>query len=75
MYSKFSKRFLDILISVIGLPVFVLIYVFIGLLIKLQDRGPIFYNADRIGKDSKTFKMYKFRTMKVNAPILFNRRW
>lgn len=72
MYSNFFKRFFDILISIIGLPVFLVLYIIFGLLIKLEDRGPIFYKAERIGKDSKVYKMYKFRSMKVNAPTLLN---
>lgn len=72
MYSNFFKRFFDILISIIGLPVFLLLYITFGLLIKLEDRGPVFYKAERIGRDSKVYKMYKFRSMKVNAPTLLN---
>lgn len=72
MYRKFLKRFLDILIGIIGLPVFLLLYFILGLLIKLEDRGPVLYKAERIGKDSKVYKMYKFRSMKVNAPTLLN---
>ncbi|USK38705.1 sugar transferase [Cytobacillus firmus] len=73
MYKNFLKRILDILISIFGLPVFALLYIIFGFLIKIEDRGPIFYKAERIGKDSKPFKMYKFRSMKVNAPILLNK--
>lgn len=73
MYRSFLKRFLDIIISIIGLPIFLLLYIIFGLLIKLEDKGPIFYKADRIGKDSESYKMYKFRSMKVNAPTLLNK--
>jgi len=66
------KRTLDILICIVGLPAFVLLYIVFGLLIKFYDGGPIFYKSDRIGKDSKLFKMYKFRSMKVNAPHWLN---
>lgn len=72
MYSKFLKRFFDIFLCIIALPIFTLLFIFFGLLIKIEDNGPIFYKADRIGKNCKTFKMYKFRSMKVNAPILLN---
>ncbi|WP_156573211.1 sugar transferase [Bacillus luti] len=72
MYKKWFKRILDIFISIMSLPIFVLVYLVFGLIIKLEDRGPIFYKADRIGKDSKSFKMYKFRSMKMNAPTLLN---
>lgn len=72
MYKKYFKRILDISIGIMALPIFVLVYFVFGLIIKLEDRGPIFYKADRIGKDSKSFKMYKFRSMKMNAPTLLN---
>lgn len=72
MYTKFFKRVIDIFLSVMALPIFLIIYIVFGLLIKIEDKGPIFYKADRIGKDGKIFKMYKFRSMKVNAPVLLN---
>lgn len=72
MYKKYIKRLLDIVICVIALPIFAVILVIFGLMIKREDRGPIFYKADRIGKNSKIYKMYKFRTMKTNAPLLLN---
>lgn len=72
MYNKCFKRIFDILISIIGFPIFLMLFIIFGLLIKLEDKGPIFYKAERIGKDSKLFKMYKFRSMKVNAPTLLN---
>lgn len=72
MYLKYIKRIIDIIICIIGLPVFILLYIGIGIAIKLEDGGPIFYKADRIGKDSKIFKMYKFRSMKINAPKILN---
>ncbi|WP_100010090.1 sugar transferase [Lentibacillus sediminis] len=72
MYSRFLKRIIDILICIILLPILILLYATFGLLIKLEDGGPVLYKADRIGRDSKSFKMYKFRSMKVNAPTLLN---
>lgn len=72
MYRNFLKRILDIIVSIIGLPIFMVVWVIIGSLIKIEDKGPVFYKADRIGKDSKTYKMYKFRSMKVDVPTLLN---
>lgn len=43
-----------------------------GLAIKISDKGPVFYNAPRLGKNGKIFKMFKFRSMKVNAPDIRN---
>ena len=73
MYKDFGKRFLDILISLIGLPFFAVFFVIFAPLIKLTDRGPVFYNAERLGRKGKVYKMYKFRSMRVNAPDIRNR--
>ena len=68
MYKRFIKRLFDIVIGLIALP-FVLIFIVIfAPIIYFSDKGPVFYNANRIGKDGKLFKMYKFRSMYVNAP-------
>ena len=56
-------RILDILVSLIGLLFLLLILPGIALLIKLDSRGPIFYRCNRVGKDGKIFRMFKFRTM------------
>lgn len=68
MYKSFLKRFFDIVISVCGMPFFLIAFIFVAPAIYFTDRGPIFYNAERIGKNGKIFKMYKFRSMYVNAP-------
>lgn len=72
MYRKFFKRFFDLLLALIALPFWLIILLIIGPLIYFQDRGTIFYNAPRLGKDGKVFIMYKFRSMKMNAPDLRN---
>lgn len=69
---KGIKRLLDILVSILFFPIFLLLYIIIGIVIKIEDRGPVFYVSDRLGKDAKTYKMYKFRTMKVNAEDIRN---
>ena len=68
IYKKYGKRCCDIILSIVGLPFFAVIFIPTAIAIKAEDRGPVFYNAPRLGKDGKTFKMYKFRSMKVNAP-------
>ncbi|MDD4077617.1 MAG: sugar transferase [Bacilli bacterium] len=65
---KIIKRFFDIIFSLILLPIVILFIIVIGILIKINDRGPIFYQSERIGKNGKVFKMLKFRSMIVNAP-------
>lgn len=68
MYKHFFKRLFDILIGLLGFPFFLIAFIVFGPIIKLTDKGPVFYNAERIGKNGKLFKMYKFRSMYVNAP-------
>lgn len=72
MYKKIGKRLLDVSFSLLVLPLWIVILIIISPIIYIQDKGPIFYNASRIGKDGRIFKMYKFRSMKVNAPDLRN---
>ncbi|MDE5415842.1 sugar transferase [Alkalihalobacterium chitinilyticum] len=72
MYRYGIKRFFDMVTSLLALPFLLLIIIPIAILIKLEDRGPLFYNAPRLGKDMEEFKMYKFRSMKVNAPDIRN---
>ncbi len=62
------KKMIDILIGIFGsillLPITLIVYITQKL---LKDKGPIFYIHTRIGKNGKSFKMYKFRTMIVDA--------
>ena len=68
MYVHFFKRLFDLIIGLIAFP-FVLIAICIfGPIIYFEDKGPIFYKAQRIAKGGKPFSMLKFRSMKVNAP-------
>lgn len=70
MYKHFFKRLIDFLISLLALPFVLLLCLFVAIAIKLDDGGPVFYYASRIGKGGRIFKMFKFRSMKVNAPDL-----
>lgn len=72
MYKNFFKRLFDLIIALVALPVWLIILVIVGPIIYFQDKGSIFYNAPRLGKDGKVFKMYKFRSMKMDAPDLRN---
>ncbi len=72
MYVHFFKRIIDLLLSFIALPFWFLLLIPIAVAIKLDDGGPIFYSSARVGKGFKKFGMYKFRSMKVNAPDLRN---
>lgn len=68
MYKKCFKRLLDILISVLGIIILLPIYAVIAVFIKMDSKGPIFFCQERVGKNGKTFLIYKFRTMKTDTP-------
>ncbi|MBR4873005.1 MAG: sugar transferase [Clostridia bacterium] len=72
-YVTVVKRVADFLIGLAALPFLAIIIAVVGVAIKLDDGGPIFYKAKRMGKDSKIFNMYKFRSMIVNAPNWTNK--
>ena len=61
------KRFFDLILSFIGLLIIVPILFLITILIKISSSGPVFYKQVRVGKNNKDFKIFKFRTMHVNA--------
>ena len=64
------KRILDIVCSLIGLLVLIPILVLVAILVKIESKGPIIFSQDRVGRYGKVFKMYKFRSMVVNAEQL-----
>ena len=69
MYSY--KTLFDLIIltcsHVILAPIFALLWIFIPTAIWIEDRGPVFYTQNRLGKNGKLFKLYKFRSMIPNA--------
>ncbi len=65
MYDS-VKRAVDVAVAVIVGAVSLIVYPFVIAAIKLEDRGPIFFAHDRVGKNKKTFKTYKFRSMEVH---------
>lgn len=67
MYKHFFKRFLDILLAIIGIVIGLIPMIIIGLCVKLTSKGPILFKQDRIGKNGKVFKILKFRSMCVGA--------
>ena len=68
MYRRIIKRLFDIIIGLFALPFVLLFIICVSPVIWIEDNGPIFYKAKRIAKGGGIFKMYKFRSMKVNAP-------
>lgn len=72
MYRHFFKRLIDIVSALILLPLVLLVIFIMTFIIRIDDNGPVFYNAKRMGRNGKPFKMFKLRSMKVNAPDLRN---
>ena len=67
MYRHFLKRTMDIILALIGIIVGGIPMLIIALCVKLESPGPALFKQDRIGKDGKVFKIYKFRSMCVGA--------
>lgn len=68
------QRVLDIVLSVIGLLIGIPLMVIFGILIKVEDNGPITYKQERLGKGGKKFYIYKLRSMKTDAEK-FGAQW
>lgn len=66
VYNVYS-RILDICLSLIGLTIGIPLVIIFGILIKLEDKGPIIYKQERVGKHGKLFNVYKLRSMRVDA--------
>jgi len=69
------KRLLDLMLLLFALPIFLLIFLPVALAIKLESPGPVFYRQLRCGRAGDLFKIYKFRTMVVDAENDGKARW
>jgi exopolysaccharide biosynthesis polyprenyl glycosylphosphotransferase len=65
--SRVIKRALDFAVSAVALLVLAPLFVLTALAIKLSSAGPVFFRQTRMGRGNKTFRIYKFRTMVVDA--------
>lgn len=70
-----SKRIVDILGSLFGIIVFSIPMLLVAILIKLTSRGPIIFSQIRVGKNNKSFKMYKFRSMTMQTEEEEEKAW
>lgn len=61
------KRLMDLVAAGLGLCLTAPLWPLIALAVKMCDGGPVFYSQDRVGQNGKTFKLYKFRTMRPDA--------
>ena len=64
---KLSKRCFDLSSTIIGLLIIWPILFIVAISIMLDDRGPVFFRQERVGLNGKLFRMWKFRTMIVDA--------
>ncbi|MFH2103086.1 MAG: sugar transferase [Chloroflexota bacterium] len=65
--NRFLKRFLDIVLSILGLAGLSPLFVVISILIKRESTGPVFYAGQRLGRNGRRLNIWKFRTMYENA--------
>jgi exopolysaccharide biosynthesis polyprenyl glycosylphosphotransferase len=65
--SRFLKRGLDLIVSLVSLVVLAPLFALIALAIKLDSRGPVFFRQVRMGQGDRTFRIWKFRTMAADA--------
>lgn len=66
---KYLKRVLDLIIAIILLVIFLIPMLIIGVIIKLDSKGPVFFKQPRTGKNGKEFLLYKFRSMAVDNDV------
>lgn len=67
---RYIKRFMDVILATIALVVLSPIFLIIAIAIKIESKGPVFFKHTRIGKNGKIIKLYKFRSMVINAEEL-----
>lgn len=74
-FYEIYKRVLDIASSLLGLIIGFPIMIIVAILIKIDDKGPIFYTQERLGKNEKKFLVYKIRSMRVDAEKYGGAQW
>lgn len=67
MFYKYIKRMLDVILSVIGLIILSPLLLIVAIAIKLESKGPVIFQQDRLGLHGQVFKIYKFRSMCIGA--------
>ena len=74
-FNKFTKAVSDYLIAIIAIIITSPIMFVIAIAVKITSRGPIIFKQERIGHNGKPFRMYKFRSMRVQDPRLEKSEW
>lgn len=72
MYIKFFKRAIELFLCILLLPFLLVISIVVAILIVVEDRGSPFFIAVRMGMNGRKYRMYKFRSMYINAPDIRN---
>ena len=65
-----QKRIFDLLVSLLAFILFLIPMLLVAIAVKLTSSGPILHWSERVGRNNKIFRMPKFRTMRVNTPLL-----
>lgn len=73
-FYNIGKRAIDLVLSSCGLVIGLPIFIIVAALIKIESKGTIFFLQKRVGKKGKIFKMFKFRTMIVDAEALLYKK-
>lgn len=68
MYKNFIKRIIDIVMSLLGCIVLLPVFIIIGIIIYINDPGPVLFKQKRVGKNKQIFWLHKFRSMKTKTP-------
>jgi len=68
MLYLYIKKIMDILLSVLAIILLSPIFLLLVIAIKIDSKGPILFKQKRVGKDKKYFRIWKFRTMKIDTP-------
>lgn len=73
--NAFIKRFFDFLCSLLGIIILSPTLLILALVVRFSSKGPIIFKQERVGLHNKTFKMYKFRTMRVQDEAEEKKAW
>ena len=67
---NFIKRIIDIFCSLVGLILLSPVFIITAILIRIESKGDVIFKQLRVGKNGKTFYIYKFRSMKIDTPTM-----
>ena len=74
-WGRIIKRLFDIIVSALAILILSPLLILIALLVKLTSPGPVLYSHERVGRDGRVFRLYKFRSMRQNAETTEGRFW